>query len=203
MAIGNIVSESKSKLNEFFNVVEDINNINKEIPTLIIGWDFSKRLFGDRRLSILSKDIGNNMMWTFTKREKRRDHEKDLSFFIKKCIKNLCDNYNYRYINLLTENLTSIKNLIEKLTSSKEYYIYIDKNSFIYIKMDNETIGIDFNTIDYLGVDRKKIYNILFKGNKVIFSDKFLHSDIKDNIEYKQRIIAHLYETINGNRNEI
>ena len=80
------------------------------------------------------------------------------------------------------------------MTSTEKCYIYIYKNSFIYALIGGIVIGIDLNTIDYLDINRKRIYNILYKGNNdIFFSDDFLDKEIRMNINNKQKIIPYLY----------
>src|ERR1035441_439311 len=83
MYLGNIISEQPVKQNGLFFIINNLENVNREIPTLVIGWDFSKRIFNGSKLSILDKKIDKNISWTFTKKEKRVDYEKDLKFFMK------------------------------------------------------------------------------------------------------------------------
>ena len=199
MFLGNIVSERSIIVSDLFNVISDIRNIDDRVPTLIIGWDFSKRIFSDTKLSILDKKINKNISWTFTKKEKRIDYEKDLESFIKYCLNSINNRINYQYINILTADYKIIKNLIKKVTSTEISYIYVCKNAFIYIYSNGNVIGIDFNSIDYLYIDRKKIYKILYgRGNKIFFNNSFLPSGINENIENRQRIIPYLYEIQNG-----
>lgn len=198
MFLGNIVSENKINIDCLFNISHNIDNINKEIPTLIIGWDFCKSIFSDLNLSILDKKINENTFWTFSKKEKRIDYEKDLKFFYEKCINSIGKNVKYRYINILTCGLNIIKNIIKKIHSNESVYIYIYNNSFIYIYVDNEIIGIDFNSIDYLNINRKKIYKILYgRNNKVFFNEEFLSIGVKEITNNNKRIIPYLYSIKN------
>lgn len=197
MYLGNIVSEDKLKENKLFNYSNGLNGLDENIPTLIIGWDFSKRLFNDKKLNILEKTISRNINWTFTKREKRIDFEKDLSFFIKNTIKTVEKNVKYYYVNILTLTYTKTKNIIKELISNKVCYIYVNRNSFVYIYTGDKIIGIDLNMIDFLNIDRKKVYKVLFStGNKVTFSDDFLSKEMRENIE-NNKIIPYLYAITN------
>lgn len=201
MYLGNIVSEEKYNNNILFNNISNIDEIDKSVPTLIIGWDFTKHILSGKKLNILNKKINNNVSWTFTKREKRIEYEKDLNFFIKNALKKAKKELKYKYINILTTNLSEIKNIIKKLTSNEVFYIYINKTSFVYLYVNNTVLGFDMNMIDFICVDRKKIYKILFSnGNKVIFSDEFLSKEIKENIENNYKIIPYLY-AIENERN--
>ena len=87
MFLGNIVSEVDIKVDGLFFVTNNIENVIKDIPTLIIGWDLTKRLFSEKtKLSILEKQIDKNLFWTFTKKERRIDFEIDFKNFIEKTI---------------------------------------------------------------------------------------------------------------------
>lgn len=200
MYLGNIVSEEKLVEIPIFNYSSDLSNIDIKIPTLIIGWDLCKRLFKDKKLSILDKVINENISWTFTKKERRIDFEIDIENFIKKIFKNIKTHLEYEYINILTINFNKIKNIIKELTSQKKFYIYIHNNSFIYAYFNNKVIGVDFNMIDFLNIDRKKIYKILYPNNEVIFSDENLPKIIRENIDNNYKIIPYLYAIQNDKK---
>ena len=78
--IANIITKSKINLGSFFNITNDLNNVDKSIPTLIIGWDEVKKIFPEQ--NILEKKIDDMLYWTFSKREKRYQYEIDLENFI-------------------------------------------------------------------------------------------------------------------------
>jgi hypothetical protein len=201
MFLGNIVSEKPIKVNGLFYITNDITTINREIPTLIIGWDFSKRILPNKNLSIIEKRIEEFLFWTFSKKEKRIEYEKDLKIFVKSCINAVEKKVKYQYINLLTVKCDDIKKIIKNMTSREVWSIYIYKNSFIYGYSNNRIIGVDLNIIDYLGINRKKVYKILYSnGNKVIFSDDFLTSEIKENVYNNQKIISYLYSIENDDK---
>ena len=196
MHIGNIVSQVDIKADKLFNLIKDINNIEPELPTLIIGWEFVKAIYGENRPSILEKQISENLYWTFTKKERRVDYEEDIKNFIGICIENISDKILYKFLNVLTCKQSVIKNIINKLTSTEIYSIYIKNNSFIYIfdSDNNKIIGIDFNAIDFLKIERKKIYRILYSNkNNVFFNEDFLDKEIKINIKQKNnKLIPYL-----------
>lgn len=201
MYLANIVSENYIQENNLLNFVKSLNEIDKRVPTLIIGWGFSKLLFPDRKLNILTKRIEDNISWTFTKRERRIEYEKDTKSFIMNILKNAEKKINYQYLNILTCSIYDIKNLIKNLINSDISYIYIHRNSFIYIYNNGNVIGIDFNMIDYLNIDRKKVYKYLYHGkNIVFFSDNFLNDDVRENIN-NNKIIPYLY-LIQDDRNK-
>ena len=67
--LANIYTKSKLDIEPFFNVVDDENKLIDGIPTLIIGWDSVKSLYGD--INILDKKVKDNIYWTFGQRERR------------------------------------------------------------------------------------------------------------------------------------
>ncbi len=195
MYLGNIVSEEKIIKNKLFKYSNNLCDIDCNIPTLIIGWEFTKKLFYDKKINILNKKINKFTFWTFNKKEKRVDFENDLKFFTKNVLKNVKNEVNYMYINVLTSKYNFIKNLIKKLNSTDVFYIYIYKNSFVYLCSNENIFGFDLNMTDFLDIDRKKIYKILFSnGNKVFFNDDFLDKNIRENIENNNKIIPYLYK---------
>jgi hypothetical protein len=184
MYLGNIVSETPINVDGLFFKTDNINDIIVGIPTLVIGWDFTKRLFSNKyKLSILEKSISKDLFWTFTKKERRVDFEIDFKTFVGKTILTADKVIPYTFVNLMTTNMSEIKFLIQKLVSTDISHIYIKNNSFIYIFNENNVYGIDFNTIDFMNIDRKKVYRILFSNkNEVFFNTDFLSKDIKLNI---------------------
>ena len=67
--LANIITKTKLKVSSFFNITSDFNSVDKNIPTLIIGWKETKELFPNQ--NILDNRIDEYIYWTFSKREKR------------------------------------------------------------------------------------------------------------------------------------
>lgn len=193
MFIGNIVSKNSINMGNLFNYCKDIESTDKNIPTLIIGWDFAVSIVTTKKISIIEKDIDENTSWTFTKHERRVEYEKDIDLFIKKCINLINANIKYENINILTINVNYIKKILKIISFNGISYIYVKNNSFAYILNDNTVYGLDLNSVDYLGIPRKKVYRILYgNGNKVFFDTDFLDKAIKNNIS-NNKIIPYLY----------
>ena len=76
--IGYIVTKNKiENVLSCIKVVSSYRSIeDKSKPILIIGLEEAKKHASS--FSILEKQIGENMFWTFGKREKRTDYEKDI-----------------------------------------------------------------------------------------------------------------------------
>ncbi len=63
MYLGNIVTSSKIE-DTNFKVCRKVETIKEGLPTLIVGWDKTKEIYGDR-VSILHKQIDENTYRTF------------------------------------------------------------------------------------------------------------------------------------------
>src|ERR1035441_5178423 len=131
MFLGNIISEQPVKQNGLFFITNNLENVNREIPTLVIGWDFSKRIFNGSKLSILDKKIDKNISWTFTKKEKRVDYEKDLKFFMKNSLLSAENRFKYQYVNALTEKYETFKIKDDKKVDLKFHF---DNATIVNIK---------------------------------------------------------------------
>ena len=82
--VGNIISKDNIvEISPNFLVSKTI--IDNNLPTLIIGWEETKKLFPEA--SILRKKIKDNLYWTFSTTEKRTVFENDLKKFIDKTYK--------------------------------------------------------------------------------------------------------------------
>lgn len=196
MYIGNIVSETEIKLSYGFNVVSDINKIIPDLPTLIIGWGLVKIIYGDDKPSILEKQINELTYWEFSKREKRVDYETGLPLFIKTCFEYINNKLSYDFIDVLTVNYKIIKKMLFFLNNEHKNYIYVKNNSFVYILNENNVYGIDLNTIDFLNIERKKIYRRLYSDNNEIHFNEdaipnILRKEIKNN-----KIIPYIIKTL-------
>lgn len=190
--LGTIIS--KRKLNEnigFVEVVNDINLINdKTKPILIIGYKEAKKLYPT--ISILNKQIDDNIYWTFGKTEKKYEYDKDIKWFYEFIITSALKNIKYFYINILKVKYSNIKKLINILNNNEIKYIYIN-NNIIYIYYNNYILGLSLEITDYLNIDRNKIINKIKKNKKNIikYSDSFLDLSLKKVINNKKYVIPY------------
>lgn len=201
MFLGNIITEENLESNKLFNITNSLDGIITGIPTLIVGWNLTKKLFDGRKMSILEKQIDKDLFWTFTKKEKRVDFEQDYGIFIKNSFKTLNDNVRYEYVNILTSRINEIKNILKKIKSKEKCYIYIHNNSFIYIS-DGETIfGVDINMIDFINIERKKIYKLFYSNanNDLFFTNDFIDKNLKQNLIDNVKLIPHIKRIVDGN----
>ena len=102
--IGRIITTTKIEgISEFIDVTKDESSVvgnEAKIPTLIIGFKNAERICGP--LKMTEKKIGNNLWWTFSKRERRIDYEPDLESFLSNVSDFLMKFCNYEYIDPIT-----------------------------------------------------------------------------------------------------
>ena len=187
--IGYIVTKNKiENILSCIKVVSSYRSIeDKNKPILIIGLEEAKKHASS--FSILEKKIGEKMFWTFGKREKRTDYEKDIEKFQEYVLKCALNEIKYYYLNILTVKYHKIKKLIEIINNADEKIFYVDKKMF-YMYYNNYVLGMSVDILEYLGVKKKKILNIIQKNekNKVFFNDFKFNYKIKKLIESKKYI---------------
>lgn len=190
MFIGNIVSKQINGY-DFFNFVEDLSNINNDLPTLMVGYEKTKELYPN--ILLLNRKINDKLYWTFDKYDNKFEYENDLERFKNICINRIDKTIKYEYVNLIKINYSTAKKIINKLSSTNKYSIYINrgKNVYIYDLIDSIVYGVDLSVIDFMNINRKKIYKILYGRNNKLIYDSELPPSIKWNIDNK--IIPYFY----------
>ena len=190
--LGTIVS--KRKINDvvgFVEVVNDITEVNNPTkPILVIGLNEAKKLKED--FCILEKELDKDLFWTFGKTEKRNDHEKDIDKFYEYILNKEIENIKYYYINFFKLRYNKIKNILNIINNENNKYIYINKN-IIYIYYSNYIIGISLTVLEYLGIDKKKIFHRLKRNPKNIiqYQTPFLTDKMRKVVNNKKYIIPY------------
>ena len=164
--IANIYTDSKLDIEDFFNIINDKSKIVDGIPTLVIGWDSVKSLYGD--VNILDKKVKDNVYWTFGKREKRNVMEVDVQKFKKKAMSIVSNNVKYQFFNILTEPNKKKTKFYDFLKDSSEKSVFSFNNMlYIYVKRSNTVVSLSLRDVEYVGGDVKKIFSVLYKNKAV------------------------------------
>lgn len=197
MCIANIVTNKKVTFDSLICKCKNIEEIDTTKPTLIIGWENVKSIYGNN-ISILNKQINNKIFWTFDKNERRNDYEKDINRFYYFIIRDLINNIKYKYINVITSNFSTIKRLINFIDSEEIKHIFIDNERFIFIYYKNTVCGVSLDDLKYLNIDIHKCLNRIKinKNNHVINNDLFLSIKLRRIIGSDKVIIPYLYSII-------
>lgn len=177
--IGNVVVNSPNyKVDSCFNKCMNMSSIDKTLPTLIIGLENAKKYIDN--FNILNKCYENNMLWwTFSKMERRSDHNKDIVTFHNYCINNIINNIKYHYVNYVKLTYSKAKKCINFVRNDRKKYYYIDNNKFIFVydvekedKVKN-IYGFSLNTCAFFGISRQKVISLFENNEKNIKINNF------------------------------
>jgi hypothetical protein len=146
--IGNIYTDNKFFDKTLYNVGCDINKIDNNIPTLIVGYELAKKF--STNFNILEEKIDENIFWTFGKMEQRNVFEKSFDKFQNLCLCTLKNKTKYSFFNVLTQPQNEKLKFFDKIKSS-EHCVYTVINDMIYFNTDYEdcVIGMSLRDIDY------------------------------------------------------
>jgi hypothetical protein len=190
MIIGNIISSNKEGDLKYINYCTSLDKCFKDIPTLIIGWSNTKKIFGEGNVSILNKSIDKTTFWTFNQKEKKIEYDIDTLTFYKFCFSNMKTRYKYVYVDPIHDSLSNIKKIIKKIKSLKNIKVY-QEDDYIYIYGDNLIFGIDLNIMDFIGIDKyklknkiEKITNVLLSKNDIFICYNDLISEFNNDVKY-------------------
>lgn len=192
MILGYILSEEKIDIDNFINL-KTLSNEN-DLPKIIVGREFSKKL--NIKTSLLDKKISKNTFWTYTKKEKKSEHLEDIEKFKRFCIDNFLKKITYYYIDPFSLSYTQLKKIILKFKGNKFGLFYFNSN-MCYIFFDNILFGINWESMEYVGISKNKIIEWLKSNNfstlpeDEIFNKCVGESEKLDNI----KILPYLYYT--------
>jgi hypothetical protein len=181
LLFGYIISDVKynDMKDDVIKVVNSEDDCVVSVPKLVIGLDKAKEYANNHGFvfDILNHEYPNGDMWTFKKTEKRELYEVDIIKFKEKIIKLISDDVTYYYINVYNLRYSKAKKLylmlFRDLYSRDVNYIFIDKGMMYFPLQGKNVIGISFNILKYINIDREKVIDKCRKGicNKVIFSN--------------------------------
>ena len=197
MKFANIVSTTQINVPQDFNVVQSMDEIIHGLPTLIIGFDLTDKLFPNY-------DVGNikvtdNVYWTTKKTESRDKHNIELEWFKHFSYHELIKDINYIFVDPIQYKKKSLLKILKKIYTIPNKITY-QHNDMIYIYSDKFIFGVDLKLIKYIGLDiskiKRKIINIssVFLGGADIFIE---YKYIIDDMENQVRFLPYLYSIKN------
>ena len=194
MYIGNIVTDTFLD-DENINFCHDIKDIDDTIPTLIIGWDKTKGLFGDE-VSILHKQINNKLYWTFSTKERKSEYDSDYDSFMSLCYNTFGENIPYVYLDILYGKRKVNFRIIRKIFSLKTPIVYISENEMMYIYGENIIFGVDLNILSLIDGKKEKVLEKVKTLENCILVDSEIFNKCKDflyKIKNKNRYVPYIY----------
>lgn len=192
--IANILTNKPFSNNELYNVVDDVNKLISDIPTLVIGWEYTKKLYPNA--SILEWMIDQNTFWTYGKREKRNKYEENIEKFRQLALNRFIKSVKYKFFSLLTSSNAEKESILKVINSEKGSNIYISYDMvYIFSRENNDVIGFSLRDIDYIGKDRKDILSKIYrnKNNTIIDVKEELSWDTKNALRNCGYVIPYLY----------
>lgn len=185
--LGNIIVKHRVSVSEFFNVTDDISTVDTSIPTLIVGWSDVKEMFPEQ--NILNYSITPTISWTFSKKEKRYQFEKDIVNFTTKVIQGITEKVNYHFFNYVLAD-QSRRNSFFSYVSQGNCSIYHNARFlYIYNIKDKLTIGVSLTDLRYIGMNIKEFIQMLNinQNNLIVDNLNFISQEsfilLKDNVK--------------------
>lgn len=180
--LANVITDlTRVKFDIKVNKCKSMDEINKSLPTLIIGYNNAKKYIKD--FNILKKSYPKqNLWWTFNKNERGVDFQDDIYKFALEAIDNIVDKVEYTYIDYVDCTFKKGKKIIKYLTLSSDYKVaYIDNNNFLYIYSPHfkRVWGFSMGTMMFYGVKPKSIEKVINKMQNTRWIKNFSKIPIK------------------------
>jgi len=173
--IGNIIVNNLNyKIDKCFNKLKLLDDVNNDLPTLIIGLEKARNSISD--FNILKREYGDNktLWWTLSKMEKRVDYDKNIIDFYNFCINNILKGIKYKNIDLINIKYNEAKEYIRFIRNNRKKFYYIDNGKFIFVYdtesdvKDKNIYGISLSTAEFLGINKKNIIELVKNNNRNI-----------------------------------
>jgi hypothetical protein len=199
MHVANIVTKTNLNIDKYFNIVQSIDEIIDDLPTLVIGWDIVKTI--NPNADFIDKKLSNNIYWTFKKTERRDIFEEDLYYFIKHSYNLLIKNIEYIFIDLILFSDSELKATFKKIKKSPKVIGY-KYNNMLYLYTNKTIYGFDLKLLKYLDLDSDKTIEKIKSYCSVFLTDTNILIEYKDIIEMlnnEVKYIPYIYSIL---RNE-
>jgi hypothetical protein len=189
MKLGNIISQHDLRDYEQFNVYRTIDEVNNDLPTLVVGFTNAKKLFPD--FDVENRQIDTKTFWTLSIREKREIHTEDLERFRMFCYKQITNDIIYIYIDPFNRTTKEIKKIIKRLQTTEELVAY-KNNNMIYMLSENIIFGLNLDVLDFLEINTDKLINRIKDKSSVFLNDKEILIEYVKDMEYLNNDIKYI-----------
>ena len=175
--IGNIITTSKMPdYTRLFNVVDDIDDADRSIPTIIIGVQNAREEL-DNKFNVLDKCYDGGMMWwTYRKNERRADFEDDMSAFVKFCVEKVAKSIEYVYVDIPNIGVNGVKRFIRYIDNGDMKLCHVtngDSFMFIYDEKKSMSFGLSLSLCEYVGVKAEKVIDRVRRNKNNVIIDNF------------------------------
>lgn len=179
MKIGNIISEEHIKVNNLFSISKSINDLNIEIPTLVIGIDNIEKL--NIKFSYIDRKINETLFWTFSKKEKRTLFEEDLFYFLEYCYNNIKKSKEYVFIDLITNDKSYLIKIFDTINNSSNIVSYLH-DDMLYILINDNILGFNTNQLKFMKKNINKFLTNIRKWSTIFLTKDEIYSKYKNKL---------------------
>jgi hypothetical protein len=182
MNIGNIVYENNlvnHKKIDYINYINDsirYEDINKNLPTLYVGWSFMKSVNPNneaiQNANILHKKIiDDKLYWEFSFKESKQSHVNGIQLFVDSVPKFYYES-NYKYIDLdpVFYKIFDVDDILNMLPYDMNV-MYQHKNEMIYVLSKNTIWGINLKMYEYFQFNLDELIQKIHKRCRLQFID--------------------------------
>lgn len=152
--IANILTEKQFSDSELYNVVSNKESLIEGIPTLVVGWEFTKLNYP--KVSIIDWKISDGIYWTFGNRERRSIFEERTKKFKEHAINLFIKSVDYTNINMLASTNEEKIKFMKSLECSEGLKIFYQWGmAYIYNPCESKVYGVSLRELDYIGKNGK------------------------------------------------
>ena len=189
--IANILTDKKFSDNELYNVVSTKEELIDGIPTLSVGWEFTKSMYPD--VNIIEWQINEDTYWTYGKREHRDRYEENIKKFRELATNRISKMIGYVFFSMLVTT-DGDKHALFDMFKKSPTTIYINNDMvYSFSEGNDKVIAFSLKDIDYECKDRKKIFSYFYKSNSInIVDGTTLSWEIKNSLRNCIYIIPYL-----------
>lgn len=191
--IANILTEKKFSDYELYNVVSDKASLIDGIPTMVIGWEYTKKMFPEA--NIVDWIVEDGVYWTFGNREKRSVYEERMAKFKEIAIDSFIKSINYRFISVITSKKEEIADFIGKVETEGGATAYY-ANGFVYVYIPSSCVvyGLSLREMDYVGKNPKMFLSLLAKEENVsmVSAGESLSNEVRYSFRNRDYIIPYI-----------
>lgn len=184
--IGNILTDKNGQYNELLNVTKDKSGLIDGIPTLVVGWEFTKSNYPD--VDIIDRKVCDGVYWTFGNRERRDRYESDVKWFTEECFQKLTKSVEYKFINILKDGVSRLNDFI------KDSFSYIN-GGMVYMYDTNHGVvyGVSLRDVEYIGMDVKKFMAKVYRQSKVVQFDESMSYETKKMLYGNSFVVPYIF----------
>lgn len=193
--IANIFTDESFNDIPLYNVTSTRSDLISGIPTLIIGWDKTKKEYPEA--SIIEWKVSDDVYWTYGKYEKRDRYEINIKRFQELAFKKFIDALEYVFYDVLTSSENKFESFLNSLVSDVRKTIYVSGDMmYIYYEKTNKVIGLSLRDCDYLETNiKKRLFSYVFQSQTInlLKNSDEVPKEIRFKIKGRQYLIPYLY----------